>query len=167
MKNLWLFVALGFLFYGCGSPQQDQGQQSQAPISRRKIVTPSKIQDSKKLVAEGISHLQEAEIEEAIKSFDDAIRKNPLDPEPYIILGQTYIRLKLFDRAVDTFSAASRIAPARGDIHYLLAISYGLKGQENLAKQSARRSIELFRQDNDEENFLKALALLQGLLKSD
>ncbi len=167
MKKVWLLIAIGLFVMGCGSQSDEQAGQFQATDAQHQNVPQAQMPQTKELVEEGINHLHEAEIAEAIQSFDEAIRENPLDPEPYVILGQTYIRLKQYDRAIDTFSAAERIAPQRGDIQYLLAISYGLKGQEDLARESARRSIELFRQDKDEENFLKALALLQGLLQSE
>jgi len=167
MKRLWLLVAFAVVIFGCGSPQPDQTSQSQAPTGLRQSRPRTAMPDNKQLLAEGINHLQEAEIAEAIKSFDDAIRANPLDPDPYIILGQTYLRLKRYDRAVDTLTAATRVAPDRGDLHYLLAVSHGLMGKEDKAKESARRSMELFRQDKDEENFLKSLALLQGLIQSE
>ena len=159
MKRILIGWMAVLLICGCGTPPKTEttkssGGQEVAVLS------------DEDYVQEGIEHLQDAEVTEAIKSFDQAIKQDPLEPEPYLVLSQTYMRLKQYDRAIDTLEAAERVAPNRGDIQYLLAINYGITGQEDMAKQSAKKSIELFRQDQDEENFMKAVALLQGMLKN-
>ena len=163
MKKLGIILAVCILVWGCGA-RENEYSTNPPPQAQQPLAAVSGQTEPSSLVQEGIDHLQDAEIAEAISSFDNAIRQDPLNPDPYIILGETYLRLKNYSRAVDTFSAAERIAPQRGDIQYFLAIGHGLMGKEDLAKVHARKSIELFRQDEDEENFLKAVALLQGLL---
>ncbi|MFA5262012.1 MAG: tetratricopeptide repeat protein [Candidatus Omnitrophota bacterium] len=112
---------------------------------------------------EGIQYLQEAKVPEAIRSFDEAIKQNPVDPHPYMILGQTYMRINDYTRAIDTFSAALRVSADKGELHYLIAVNYRLMGELELARKNAETSIEMFRQKKDEKNFLMALTLLQSL----
>jgi len=159
MRNLLIGTVIALLICGCGGPPQ------------AKAVKPKEVKQVAALtetdyVEEGIKHLQDSQITEAIQSFDHAIKQDPLNADPYLILSQTYMRLKQFDRAIDTLEAAQRVAPNRGDVEYMLAINYGIAGQEDLAKKSAQKSIELFRQDQDEDNFMKAVALLQGMIKT-
>jgi tetratricopeptide (TPR) repeat protein len=148
---LWVIPFLAIL--GCESRLVDQNRN-----------VPSKVGDH---IQEGIQHLQQANTVEAIKSFDEAIKNNPTDPSGYIILGETYMRLQEYNRAVDSLNAASRVAPDKGEIFYLLAINYGLLGKRDLAKENAQKSVEKFRLAKDEENFLRSLALLQGLMQPE
>ncbi len=169
MRKLFFATAVAILILGCGSPQETKEAASQAgpAVTQAQKQAILKVVEQKQdaLIQEGIEHLQDAEIRQAIESFDNAIRQNPMDPEPYLILSQTYMRLQNYLRAVDTLSAAERIAPNRGDIQYLLAISYGMLGKQDMAKTCAQKSIEFFRQSKDEENFIKSVALLQGMLE--
>ncbi len=115
------------------------------------------------LIDQGIQHLEAGEGLAAIQSFDEAIRKDPRDLRPYMILGETYMRLQQYNRAVDTFSAAARVAPEKGEIQYLIAVSARLAQRPQLAVAAARRSLEIFSRKKDQQNFLKSLALLKAL----
>ena len=128
-----------------------------------KIEIPASVPVTHDFMKEGIQYLQDANVPEAIRSFDEAIKANPVDPQPYLVLGQTYMRINDYTRAIDTFSAALRVSPNKGELHYLIAVNYGLAGETELARQNAATSIEIFRQQQDEKNFLKALTLLQSL----
>ena len=169
MKKIFIVLVAGIMIWGCGSSEEKKADKAGTPfakqIARQQRAAASSTK-AKDFIEDGIEHLQDAEVKAAIQSFDNAIRQNPWDPEPYLILSQTYMRLKNYLRAVDTLSAAERIAPDRGDIPYLLAICYGILGKQDLAAASAKKSIELFRASKDEEHFKKAIALLQGLLEA-
>lgn len=138
---------------GCGAPQQEAAE--------------VKMQGSESYLNQGVRYLKEANVTEAIKNFDEAIKQDPLDTRGYMILGQTYMRLNDSSRAVDTFSAAARVAPNSGEIQYLLAVNYGLMGEMDLARQSAQKSVEIFKALQNDEDFAKSLSLLQGLMTTE
>ena len=159
MTSRILIIGLGLALAGCGSNTNQPGS-SQGP-SMSKSQT-AKLNNQAQ-IDEGLRLLQESNIGGAIKSFDEAIKASPTNPEGYLVLGQTYLRLKEYDRAIDTFSAASRVAPQEGEIYYLLAVSHGLAGNGNLARENAEKSIEIFQGQKNEEKFVRSVALLKGL----
>lgn len=149
---------VGIFLIGC-QPQKEQSQ-DQKKISHR---SETAINLNHDYVGEGIQFLKEANTAKAIQSFDQAIKQDPMNPRPYIILGETYMRMREYNRAVDTFTAASRLKPDDGEVEYLLAVNYGLAGNKKLAQEHAQKSLDLFRLQQDEKNFVRALALVQGL----
>lgn len=157
MKRIVIIMLAAAFVSGCGSEKTESKGKPQ--------VTAKTAQD--KFLNKGIQYLQEANTIDAVRSFDQAIKQNPLDPRGYMILGQTYMRMNAYDRAIDTLSAAARIVPEKGEIFYLLAVNHGLAGNKDLAALNAQKSVELFRQKQDEENFKKSLALLKGLMATE
>ena len=153
MKRLVLAVLPLIVFYGCGS---HVAEQQNPPVNQ-----------SKAYLVEGIQHLKDADVADAIKSFDAAIKANPSDPAGYIVLSETFTRMKEYDRAVNSLNVAAHIAPDQGRIYYLLAVNYVLLGKNDLAKENVQKSIDIFRQQKDEKNFVKSLALMQGIVKDE
>lgn len=147
-------VLLALFICGCGSGPSKEEKQAAGGFLKRDYF------------GEGVRQLKQGNPLAAIKSLNLAIRQSPLESKSYLLLGETYMRLKQYDRAADTFLAASRVAPNEGEIYYLLAVNYGLSGDLNLAQLNARKSVLLFQQEKDEKNFKKSLALLQGLMKA-
>lgn len=116
-----------------------------------------------KLLQQATSSLQKGDYLAAIKTLDVAIQRDRQDVRPYLLLGETYMRLQRYDKAVDTLIAALPFAPDSGQLNYLLAVNYHFQGAEKEAMQYAENSIKIFGQNKDEENFKKSLVLLQGL----
>ncbi len=158
MKKLIYVILIGGLITGCSRSQQADNVQSE--------ITSSPVTPEKDFLNEGMEYLKQADLPSAIKSFDEAIRQNPTNPKGYIVLGETYMRMKDFDRAIDTFGAASMMAPNEGEIFYLLAVSHQLAGPRHVpeALQSAQRSLAAFKKKNDEKNYARSLALIQQII---
>ncbi len=173
MKKNILFVVMLAMVVGCGRPQTTQKQD----LPKDAMSMPSVGQESNQLIQAGVNYLNEGEITNAIKSFDDAIRQEPTNPENYVVLGQVYLRLNKYAKAVDTFSAATRVAPDNGEIFYLLALANIFKEKKNQSSGdlieaqnshksailAVQKSIDIFMQKKDEDNFKKSVALLKGL----
>ena len=153
MKNIFVLLLAAGLVSGCGSKDK--------PESKFQGVTPQK-----DYIAEGMRYLNASNVNDAIKSFDNAIKQDPNNPINYIILGQVYMRLSQPDRAVDSFSAAVRVDPQNGEAYYLLAVCQGLKGSKKDAIISAQRSVEIFMKGRNEEKFKQAALLLRSLTES-
>jgi Tfp pilus assembly protein PilF len=128
--------------------------------------TPAAAGSSNLKIATGMDYLRQGDIRQAIKSFDEAIKENPKDVQGYMILGQTYMHMKEYNRAIDTLTVATQVAPDNGQAHYLLATNFGLAGNYSMARVQAQRSAEIFRKNQDENNFKRSVALLQGLPQS-
>ncbi len=159
-KSLIIFAAVAF-FVGCGQAPKTDGAKIDSGSNALNVAAAG--QAINPLIASGLVNLQKGDVKAAIKSFDDAIRENPKDVQGYIILGQTYMHLKDFNRAVDTFMVATRVDPENGQAHYLLATNLGLAGNYTLARVQAQKSAEIFQKNKDANNFKRAVALLQGL----
>ena len=151
------------MMVGCGSQETQSGATKEMP----KAVSNGQVAALKNQhhIEQGLEHLRDANIAAAIKSFDEAIKQNPRDPQGYLILGETYLRIKDYNRAIDTFSAVTRVAPQNGEGFYLLAITYGVMGNKDLARQNAQKSIELFQEEKNQAKFVRSVALLNGLSK--
>lgn len=158
MKKGLLVFAVIMVFAGCTEAKKTDGVKA---VSQQEKTAVSSVENP--LIATGLASLQKGDIKAAIKSFDDAIRENPKDVQGYLILGQTYMHLKDYNRAVDTFLVATRVDPQNGQAHYLLATNLGLAGNYTLARAQAEKSVEIFRKNKDGNNFKRAIALLQGL----
>ena len=159
-----LVVASGLLMLliGCGSnTNQTSSQASPASAS----VPEAAMLKNQSHINEGMQELHDSNVTAAIKSFDEAIKQNPKNPQGYLVLGQTYLRLKDYDRAIDTFSAAVRVAPRNGEAYYLLAVSYGLAGNGDMARENAQKSVTIFQNEKNQEKFVRSVALLKGLSK--
>ncbi len=155
MKFLSFFVLVLILCVGgCGSNQ-----------SENKVASAKKEQND--LIQEGLQHLKERNVIQAINSFDEAIKRNPNDLDPYLILGRTYMNLNQPDRAIDTFVAATRVAPNEPDLHYMLAINYNFKGNTKKALASAKKSAELFSQDQNKEGLQRSLLLIREITQKN
>ncbi len=153
MKRIIAVCLAGILLVGCGlrsEPKQEQ----------KKQVKPQQEIDFLQL---GISLIKKGEIGPAVQALDQAVKNDPGNIQPYILLGQTYMHLNEFDRAIDSFLAALRVAPDQGEIYYMLAIANGLRGRKDLALSNAEKALLLFQKDKDGENFKRALVLFQGL----
>ena len=121
------------------------------------------VQDKRDYAAEAVKYLEDKDIVKALQSFDMAIRQDPRKVENYLTLGQVYLHLKQPTRAVDTFSAAVKVAPQNPDAHYLLALAEVMDNNKEQAVEMAKKSAELYMAAKDEEMFKKAVALVQGL----
>ena len=156
MKKIFVFLLMGCLVAGCGRPGQEKAKK--AEMSQK---------GAEDFFNQGMVFLQQGDAKSAIHSFDNAIKRNPRDPRPYMILGQTYMHLQDYTRAIDSYTAALRVAPDEGEVYYLLAVSHGLAGNPEDAKLNAQKSVVLFQRAQDAENFKKALSLVQGLSQAE
>jgi tetratricopeptide (TPR) repeat protein len=124
-------------------------------------------QEKKNYMALGMKYLSEKDIVKAIASFDQAIRQDPRNIENYLTLGRVYLHLKIYDRAIDTFAAATRVDPVNGMAYYFLSLSQGERNKpedRTAAIEAVKKSIIIFKQKKDEENFRKAMTLFQVLM---
>jgi Tfp pilus assembly protein PilF len=160
MKRFLVTLFIVSLAAGCGGGKTDQQTQSQAPADSAQQIA------KQNYLSAGLAELKAGKPIEAIRNFDQSIKENPRDPQGYLILGQAYMHMKEYNRAVDTLEAAIRMTPPQGEVFYILAMNYRFLGEIDLAKKSAAKSLALFRKEQDQENFKKAAAFLQVLSAS-
>jgi Tfp pilus assembly protein PilF len=165
MKQYAWMLLLTVFVLACGRADQPQSN------AASKIDTAAQ---AKQLIDQGMEYLNQQDVVKAIQSFDNAIKVDPQNPENYMVLGQVYLRLRNYDKAVDTFNAGTRVGPAYGELFYFLgaanAVRFHMADNSQTAELyknegilAAKRSIEIFVQEQDEEKFKRALALLKSL----
>ena len=159
MNKIFYVILIGGIIIGCSRSQHADNIESE--------VTTAPAAPAHDYVKEGLDYLKQADAKAAIKSFDEAIRQNPTDTKAYMALGETYMRMQEYTRAIDTFSAASMMAPKDGEILYLLAVNHQMAGNFREAVESAQKSLEIFKQKKDQKSFTKSLALIQDIVKEE
>jgi len=165
MRKYVLLTVLSIFVLACG--RTDQSQQPSEP-------TVDTAAQAKEFINEGMEYLNQQDVVNAIGSFDNAIKADPQNPENYMVLGQVYLRLRNYDKAVDTFNAGTRVGPNYGELFYFLGAANAVRFHmaentqtaefyKNEGIIAAKRSVEIFVQEQDEEKFKRALALLKSL----
>lgn len=169
MKKLMIVLMGLWMLTGCGDNQKTSSEnQAPAPVAAAVAAAPASMRESSqitsaKLLIAGRQDLIKGNIPAAIKSFDTAIKQNPRDPGAYLVLGETYLHVRNYDKAIDTLTAALIVDPKSGSANYLLALAYNFKGDKESAIQHAQKSTQIFQDTKDADNFKKSLLLLQGL----
>jgi len=166
MKKYGLMIIMAVFVIACGKADETRKTGGASKVN--------KSQEAKVLIAEGMEFLGNQDVINAINKFDSAIKVDPQNSENYMVLGQVYLRLRNYDKAVDTFNAGTRIGPDNGDLYYFLgaanAVRFHLEADSAKAEfyknegiQAAKRCVEIYVQQKDEEKFKRALALLKSL----
>ena len=95
-------------------------------------------------VNRGILHLRRGNIEGAIRDFDEALRRNPNEPEAYLNRGAAMMQRDRMDEAVAMYSQALQHNTSRPELaHYGRAMAYELLGNARAAYNDYRRASEL------------------------
>ena len=80
------------------------------------------------------------------------------------INGQILIKAGQYDHAVDLLDNAAKSFTDNGMVFYMLSVANKMADKKLPAALSARRSFEIFKQNNDKDNALKSAALLQEII---
>jgi adenylate cyclase len=93
--------------------------------------------------AKGWVHRNAGLPEEAVQSFERAIRMSPVDPFPVIGLGYTLIELRRFDEALIAGKKALRLAPSVSAAIRCLASAFAHLGRDEESREAAGRLFEV------------------------
>jgi adenylate cyclase len=84
--------------------------------------------------------------EEAVRSFERAMRMSPVDPllhQPFAGMGYAFIELRRFDEAVVAGKKARRQNPSYSAAYWCLASAFAHLGRDAEAREAAARLLEL------------------------
>ena len=84
--------------------------------------------------------------EEAVRSFERAIRVNPVDPLlhlPFTGMGMAFIELRRFDEAIVAGKKAQRQNPSYSAAYWCLASAFAHLGRDAEAREAAARLLEI------------------------
>jgi adenylate cyclase len=84
--------------------------------------------------------------EEAVRSFERAIRVNPVDPLLHLSLtgmGMAFIELRRFDEAIVAVKKAQRQNPSYSAAYWCLASAFAHLGRDAESREAAARLLEI------------------------
>jgi len=123
MKKNCFFLCLLFLFLACGG---------------RKVQTvPGQIErnSAEYMANEGVGYLNGGQLEQAEKSLQAALQKNPRLVSALHALGLVYVYRRDFGKAIDTINRLVLVSPQFYDAYNLLGMIYTEQGNYQLAKE--------------------------------
>jgi Tfp pilus assembly protein PilF len=98
---------------------------------------------SDEYVDEGIEYTNKQKYDQAMESFQNALKKNPKNTRAHYSLGGIYNYKKMFPKAEESFKTAIRLDPAHFNAYYSLGFTYELMGNKEDAEKNFQRSREL------------------------
>ncbi len=149
MKKLFYLALSVILLAGCAGRESD-----------------AKTESHQNLVAEGADLLKKGDIVQAVKVLQEAVVQDPQDTQAAFILAQLFLKMKNYDQAAGLFQRITEIDPANGHAYLLLGGCYDLLGKRNDAIESVKKSVAVFEQKKDEQNFKQSLAVLRSLMET-
>lgn len=149
------------LFAGCNSRER-------ASKNEQKSFDPSLPQQAAvKLMQQGVEFLNEKDIARAVVSFEGAIKVDPRNLQPYIVLAEIFMRMQSYQDAIRVLERAVNVFPENGNIFYMLSLANQGNNTPLPAVLAARKSVELFQAQNNEEGYKKAMLLMDSLIKTE
>lgn len=132
----------------------------------------------------GLAHLESRNLEEALKLCQKVGQLTPDDPDAlsriadiqerlgrleeaadtYMAVAEIYLQRQARDKAIDTWSKATRLVPSHMMAHQKLAEVYVQRGRTNLALKEYLALARIFQHKGDDE---KAIQFCQRALKLD
>ena len=153
MRKIILVLSLALMIAGC---QQNSQQQSAPPNDRQEM--------AKKLFAQSILLLQQKDLKGAIASLEGSIKVDPVDPNPYLVLGQILIKVQQYDQAVIFLDQTAKNFPNNGTVFYMMSVANKMAGKNLPAVLAARRSFDIFKADGDQDNAKASAILLEEVI---
>ena len=159
MRKIMTLVLMGVLLYGCSANDKTKTQGN----TEADNVAAAKTAMKEKLLKAGLTYINEAKIPEALKALNQAVMLDPNDASTSFVLAQTYMHLKKYDNALGVLDNVVRLAPDNGEAYYLKSIASNLSGNKQQAMEAAQKSVAIFQEKRDEQNFKRAIVLLREL----
>lgn len=161
MKQLLIAFLVVSLFAGCNSRER-------SPKSEK---TPSDAllpqQAAVKLMQQGVEFLNQKDIAKAVVSFEGAIQVDPTNLQPYMVLAEIFMRMESYPQAITVLERAINAFPENGYVFYMLSLANQGNKMPLPAVLAARKSVELFQAQNNEEGYKQAMLLMDSLIKSE
>ncbi len=161
LKRSLVLVLVVILFAGCNSRERTPAKKSVEP-------GPSMSQQaSVKLMQQGVEFLNQKDIAKAVVSFEGAIQVEPNNLQPYMILAEIFMRMKSYPEAIAVLERAVSVFPDNGYVYYMLSLANQGNNMPLPAVLAARKSVELFQAQTNEDGYKQAMLLMESLIKSE
>ena len=142
---------------GCQPKESSDNQTPTAAIEAQRK------EAARKLTAQAMVFLGQQKYQDAVGALDAAIKFDPSNQDPYLLLGQILLKAGEYERAVDFLDNAAKNFSDNGMMFYMLGIANRMDGKKLPAVLAARRSFEIFKAANDQDGAQKAALLLEQI----
>ena len=158
----WLTILVVILSVtGCNSREQ--------ALPKKAVSTNSAMpqQAAAKLMQQGVQFLGDKDIAKAVVSFEGAIQVDPTNPQPYMVIAEVFMRMKSYPEAIAILERAVNTFPDNGYVFYMLSLAN--EGNKNPlpAVLAARKSLELFKAQNNEDGYKQSMMLIEALVNTE
>ena len=160
MNRILTLAIVGALLAGCQPKEPSNQQQASTQI------TPERTEASRKLTAQAVELFSQKKYQESVAGLDAAIKFDPGNQDPYMILGQILLEAGEYQRAADFLDNAAKNFPDNGMIFYMLSISNKMLKKKLPAVLAARRSFEIYKSQNNEQLAAQSALLLQQIINA-
>ena len=158
----WLIVFVVILTVaGCNS--REQAPKKKSPEDTSNIPQEA----AAKLMQQGVEFLNQKDIAKAVVSFEGAIQVDPSNLQPYMVLAEIFMRVKSYPEAISILERAVTVFPDNGYVFYMLSLANEGNKTPLPAVLAARRSVELFKAQNNEDGYKQSLLLMEALIKTE
>ncbi len=159
-KGLITFVLILSLA-GCNSRENSAEKQNPGADS----TLPTKA--AAKLLQQGVEFLNQKDVAKAVVSFEGAIQIDPTNLQPYMVLTEVFMRMKSYPEAITIMERAADVFPNNGYVFYMLSLANEGNKTPLPAVLAARKSVELFQSQKNEEGYKQSMLLMEALIKTE
>ncbi len=161
MKQLLIAFLVVSLFAGCNSRERaskNEPKPSDTALPQQAAV---------KLMQQGVEFLNQKDVAKAVVSFEGAIQVDPTNLQPYMVLAEIFMRMQSYPEAITVLERAVNAFPENGYVFYMLSLANQGNKTPLPAVLAARKSVELFQAQNNEEGYKQAMLLMDSLIKTE
>ena len=161
MKQILIAFLVVSLFAGCNS--RERSSKSEPKPSNTELSQQAAV----KLMQQGVEFLNQKDVAKAVVSFEGAIQVDPSNLQPYMVLAEIFMRMQSYPEAIAVLERAVNVAPENGYVFYMLSLANQGNKTPLPAVLAARKSVELFQAQNNEEGYKQAMLLMDSLIKTE
>ena len=127
------------------------------------VIASSPVEEAETLYRQGMLQYEKGNFEAAIDLYTDSLELNPDSPEAYSARAGAWGVLKEYEAAIEDYSAAidldETLAPAYGG----RGLAKTLKGELDEGVDDLWTAAQLFREQNQVEQYYKTLSIIEGV----
>lgn len=155
MNKIIVCAAAVLVLAGCQSKQANDNQSPSADQRR---------EAARKLTTAALGQLNQKDVQGTVTDLSAAIKADPTDKEPYLLLGQILLKAQQYEQASELLDAAAKNFPDDGMVFYMLSVADKMAGKKMQAVMAARRSYDIFNAANDKDNAQRSAILLKEIV---
>lgn len=159
-RGLIIFIIV-LSIAGCNSRERSPEKRSPVPDPN----LPK--QAAAKLLQQGVDFLNQKDIAKAVVSFEGAIQVDPKNLQPYMVLAEVFMRMKSYPEAIVILERAATVFSDNGYVFYMLSLANEGNKTPLPAVLAARKSVELFQTQNNQEGYKQSMLLMEALIKTE